>query len=237
MLPVTDPRSTSAPAVPGCVHPWLIDFSCGLAALGTNAPSNCTPNPGGLWQPAPAMKKSWLVLGCLGVVFVGVLVIVLSGGAIFNSLLGRSQEVDKQWAQVQNVYQRRADLIPNLVATVSGAANFEKSTLTEITEARASVGQVKLDPNQAPSDPAKLEEFQKAQARLSSALSRLLVVVERYPELKATTNFRDLQAQLEGTENRITVERQKFNDAVQRYNTTVKSFPTVFQIGRASCRE
>src|SRR2546430_12569343 len=92
------------------------------------------------------MKKSWLALGCLGVIVVGVLVIVLSAGAIYNSLVGRSQEVDKQWAQVQNVYQRRADLIPNLVATVSGAANFEKSTLTEITEARASVGQVKLDP-------------------------------------------------------------------------------------------
>ena len=177
------------------------------------------------------MKKSWLVLGCLGVVFVGVLVIVLSGGAIFNSLLGRSQEVDKQWAQVQNVYQRRADLIPNLVATVSGAANFEKSTLTEITEARASVGQVKVDPNKAPDDPAKLAEFQRAQDRLSSALSRQLVVVERYPDLKATSNFRDLQAQLEGTENRITVERQKFNEAVQRYNTSVKSFPTVFLAG------
>ncbi len=177
------------------------------------------------------MKKSWLALGCLGVVFVGVLIIVLSAGAIWNSLVSRSQEVDKQWAQVQNVYQRRADLIPNLVATVSGAANFEKSTLTEITEARASVGQVKVDPNKAPDDPAKLAEFQKAQDRLSSALSRLLVVVERYPDLKATSNFRDLQAQLEGTENRVTVERQKFNEAVQRYNTSVKSFPTVFLAG------
>src|SRR2546430_3280607 len=162
---------------------------------------------------------------------VGVLVIVLSAGAIYNGLVGRSQEVDKQWAQVQNVYQRRADLIPNLVATVSGAANFEKSTLTEITEARASVGQIKLDPGKAPDDPAKLAEFQKAQDHLSSALSRLLVVVERYPELKATSNFRDLQAQLEGTENRITVERQKFNEAVQGYNTSVKSFPTLFLAG------
>ena len=139
--------------------------------------------------------------------------------------------VDKQWAQVQNVYQRRADLIPNLVNTVAGAANFEKSTLTEITEARASVGQVRLDPNRAPDDPARLAEFQKAQDHLSSALSRLLVVAERYPDLKATGNFRDLQAQLEGTENRITVERQKFNEAVQRYNTSVKSFPTVFLAG------
>lgn len=175
------------------------------------------------------MKKSWFVgFGCLGVIAVGVLVIALVVWVGYNSLVGRSQEVDKQWAQVQNVYQRRSDLIPNLVATVSGAANFEKSTLTEITEARASVGQVRLDPNQAPNDPAKLAEFQKSQERLSSALSRLLVVAERYPDLKATTNFRDLQAQLEGTENRITVERQKFNEAVQRYNTTVKSFPGLF---------
>src|SRR5881394_1166512 len=170
------------------------------------------------------MKKSWLALGCLGVVFVGALVVLLSGGALYNSLLGRSQEVDKQWAQVQNVYQRRADLIPNLVATVSGAANFEKSTLTEITEARASVGQTKLDPNSAPADPAKLAEFDRAQTQLSSALSRLLVVVERYPELKANANFRDLQAQLEGTENRIAVARRDFNLAVQGYNTTIKRF-------------
>jgi LemA protein len=174
------------------------------------------------------MKKSWFLgFGCLGIIAFGVLIIALVGWGSNNSMVGRSQEVDKQWAQVQNVYQRRSDLIPNLVATVSGAANFEKSTLTEITEARASVGQVRMDPNQAPNDPAKLAEFQKTQERLSSALSRLLVVVERYPDLKATTNFRDLQAQLEGTENRITVERQKFNEAVQRYNTTVKSFPGV----------
>src|SRR5438552_16604277 len=116
---------------------------------------------------------------------VGLLIIVLSNGAIYNSLVGRSQEVDKQWAQVQNVYQRRADLIPNLVATVSGAAKFEKSTLTEITEARASVGQVRLDPNKAPEDPARLAESQKAQDHLSSALSRCLVVVQPYPDLTA----------------------------------------------------
>ncbi len=177
------------------------------------------------------MKKSVIVFGCLGAVLLAVVVVGLVLAGTYNGLVSKSQEVDKQWAQVQNVYQRRAELVPNLVATVSGAANFEKSTLTEITEARASVGQVKLDPNQSPTDPAKLEEFQKAQARLSSALSRLLVVVERYPDLKATSNFRDLQAQLEGTENRITVERQKFNEAVQKYNTSVKSFPTVFVAG------
>jgi LemA protein len=132
---------------------------------------------------------------------------------------------------VQNVYQRRADLIPNLVATVSGAANFEKSTLTEITAARASVGQVRIDPNTAPSDPAKLAAFEQAQGQLSSALSRLLVVVERYPDLKATENFRDLQAQLEGTENRISVERRDFNLAAQNYNTAIKSFPELFYAG------
>jgi LemA protein len=177
------------------------------------------------------MKKSWLALGCIGVIGAAALVVLLGAWRIYNRLVARSQEVDKQWAQVQNVYQRRADLIPNLVATVSGAANFEKSTLTEITEARASVGQVKLDPGKAPDDPSKLAEFQRTQDHLSSALSRLLVVVERYPDIKATSNFRDLQAQIEGTENRITVERQKFNEAVQRYNTSVKSFPAVFLAG------
>jgi LemA protein len=151
------------------------------------------------------MKKA---LGC-GVAVVAVLLLV-SGllASTFNTLVKRSQAVDRQWAQVQNVYQRRADLVPNLVETVKGAANFEKSTLTEITQARASVGQVKVDPNKAPDSPAELERFQRAQAELSSVLSRLLVVVERYPDLKANNNFRDLQTQLEGAENRITVERQ-----------------------------
>src|SRR5712672_771683 len=177
------------------------------------------------------MKKFGVGCAVLGGLILIVLIIVGFAAGSYNRLVGLSQGVEKQWAQVQNVYQRRADLIPNLVATVSGAANFEKSTLTEITTARASVGQVKIDPNAAPNDPAKLAEFQKAQEHLSSALSRLLVVAERYPDLKATANFRDLQAQLEGTENRITVERQKFNDAVQRYDTTVKTFPTVMIAG------
>src|SRR5262245_895059 len=166
------------------------------------------------------MKKMTIGLGCGVLLLFGLLALALVVAATYNQLVARSQEVDKQWAQVQNVYQRRADLIPNLVATVSGAANFEKSTLTEITEARASVGQIKIDPNQAPTDAVKLAEYQRAQSQLSSALSRLLVVVERYPDLKATTNFRDLQAQLEGTENRITVERQKFNDAAQDRKST-----------------
>lgn len=144
----------------------------------------------------------------------------------YNRLVTLEQTVNKKWADVQSVYQRRADLIPNLVSTVQGAANFEKSTLTEVTNARASVGQVKLDPSKAPTDAAELEKFQKAQGQLSTALSRLLVVSERYPDLKATAAFQNLQAQLEGTENRISVERNNFNTAVQEYNTALETFPT-----------
>jgi LemA protein len=183
------------------------------------------------------MKKLGIGCAVLGVLGVIVLIIVALVGGSYNRLVRRSQEVDKQWAQVQNVYQRRADLIPNLVSTVSGAANFEKSTLTEITTARASVGQVKVDPNSAPTDPAKLAEFDRAQSQLSSALSRLLVVSERYPDLKATENFQTLQAQLEGTENRISVERRSFNEAVQGYNTAIKSFPTTLYAGMFGFKE
>jgi LemA protein len=171
------------------------------------------------------MKYGWVIL-------VAVVLIVLVGGcSSYNRLVNLSQRVDAQWAQVQSQYQRRFDLIPNLVQTVSGAANFEKSTLVDVTRARASVGQVQVNPGQAPGNPAELEKFDAAQGQLSSALSRLLVVVERYPELKANANFRDLQAQLEGTENRIAVERMRFNEAVQAYNTSVKSFPMVAVAG------
>jgi LemA protein len=161
--------------------------------------------------------------------------LALTQGCGYNRLVNYQQEVEKQWAQVQNVYQRRADLIPNLVATVSGAANFEKSTLVEITNARASVG--KVDMSGALNDPAKFAEFEKAQAGLSGALSRLLVVVERYPELKANSNFLELQAQLEGTENRISVERGRYNDVVQKYNTAIKSFPTMTYAGYFGFKE
>jgi LemA protein len=177
------------------------------------------------------MKKFAVGCGILVVLAIALLVVVAIAGGSYNHLVKLQQSVNSEWAQVQNVYQRRADLIPNLVATVAGAANFEKSTLTEITEARASVGQVKIDANNAPTDAAKLAEFEKAQGALSSALSRLLVVSERYPDLKASANFRDLQAQLEGTENRISVERGNFNTAVQNYNTAIKSFPAVFYAG------
>ena len=150
----------------------------------------------------------------------------LTGCGSYNRLITLEQNVNKKWADVQSVYQRRADLIPNLVNTVQGAANFEKSTLTEITNARASVGRVQLDPNKAPTDAAQLAEFQQAQGQLSSALSRLLVVAENYPQLRATEAFQNLQVQLEGTENRISVERNNFNAAVQEYNTAMARFPT-----------
>ena len=154
------------------------------------------------------------------------LLFTFTGCSSYNRLITLEQAVNKKWADVQSVYQRRADLIPNLVSTVSGAANFEKSTLTEVTNARASVGQVKLDPSKAPTDAAELERFQQAQGQLSTALSRLLVVSEAYPQLRATEAFQNLQAQLEGTENRISVERNNFNAAVQEYNTALGTFPT-----------
>jgi LemA protein len=183
------------------------------------------------------MKKLAIGCGILAVLGVLALILIAVAGGGYNRLVKLSQGVDSQWAQVQNDYQRRADLVPNLVATVSGAANFEKSTLTEITQARASVGQLKIDPSKAPSEASSLAEFDRAQGQLSSALSRLLVVVERYPDLKATTNFRDLQAQLEGTENRIAVARRDFNQAVQAYNTAIKSFPALFYAGMAGFHE
>jgi LemA protein len=173
-------------------------------------------------------------IGCGGILVILIFFVIVCALALmgsYNRLVKSQQAVDSQWAQVQNVYQRRSDLIPNLVNTVQGAANFEKSTLTEVTNARASVGRVQLDPNKAPTDAKQLEEFQAAQGQLSNALSRLLVVAENYPQLRATQNFQTLQAQLEGTENRIAVERNKFNEVVQSYNTQVRSFPTNFIAG------
>jgi LemA protein len=168
-------------------------------------------------------------IGCGGLLLILLFVAFVAGlffWGTYNRLVTLDQEVNKKWGDVQTVYQRRADLIPNLVNTVQGAANFEKSTLTEVTNARASVGRVQLDPSKAPTDAAQLQQFQAAQGELSNALSRLLVVAERYPELRATRNFQELQAQLEGTENRIAVERNNFNGAVQNYNTAVRRFPT-----------
>ncbi len=172
------------------------------------------------------MKKG--LLGCAAVAVVMFVVIGVWVGSGYNSLVRLDEAVNTGWSQVENVYQRRADLIPNLVETVQGARDFERETFTAVVEARARVGQVNL--GQAP-NAAQLERFQQAQDGLSSALARLLLVVERYPELRATEAFRDLQVQLEGTENRITVERRRFNEAAQAYNTARRRFPTVLIAG------
>jgi LemA protein len=157
--------------------------------------------------------------------------VVLAGIASYNGLVGKQQGVNAAWAQVSNQYQRRADLLPNLVKTVQGSADFEKSTLESVTNARASVGRMTVDASKAPETAAQLEEFQKAQGAFGSALQRLLVVAERYPDLKASAGFRDLQAQLEGTENRIAVERGRFNEVAKEYNTSIRKIPAVFFAG------
>jgi len=176
-------------------------------------------------------------LGCLVVLIIVVLVVGISLAGTYNRLVTLGQEVDKQWAQVENQYQRRYDLVPNLVATVQGAAQFEKSTLEAVTQARASVGRAQINPGAAPTDPAQLAQYEQAQAALGGALQRLLVVVEKYPELKANANFRDLQAQLEGTENRIAVARMDFNKAAQDYNTARLRFPTNLIAGMLGFKE
>jgi LemA protein len=168
---------------------------------------------------------------------IGLLVLVglifaagMSGVSTYNSLVTLDQGVSAQWAQVENAYQRRADLVPNLVETVKGAASFEKDTMTQVTEARAQVGKVTIGKDVL-SDPQAFQRFQQAQDQLSSSLARLLVVSEQYPTLTATQNFRDLQAQLEGTENRIAVERGRFNEAAQAFNTKRNGFPTAVLAG------
>jgi LemA protein len=173
------------------------------------------------------MKKGWIIaLGILAFIVIAVIVIVSWGVRRYNSFVTLNEGVSQAWSQVENVYQRRSDLIPNLVATVKGVANFEKETYTAVTEARAKVGQVKITADQL-SDPDAFQKFQRAQEGLSGALQRLMVVSENYPQLKANENFLQLQAQLEGTENRITVERQKFTQVVQEFNTAIKKFPGV----------
>ena len=171
------------------------------------------------------MSKKALII--LAVVAAAVLLPAGCSVSTYNGLVGLDQEVQAEWAQVENVYQRRLDLVPNLVATVKGAAAFEKDTFTAVTEARSRVASVSAaNASKPPSDPAELKKYEDAQNQLSSSLARLMVVVEKYPDLKATQNFRDLQAQLEGTENRIAVERMRFNEATQRFNTQRISFPT-----------
>jgi len=168
------------------------------------------------------MKKNiWMTLG------IAALVILFLGqtfGGTYNKLVAGEEGVKSAWAQVQNAYQRRLDLIPNLVETVKGYAAHEKETLTQITDARAKVGSMQVGP-EILNDPAKFQQFQQAQGQLGSVLSRLMVVMERYPALKANQNFLELQNQLEGTENRIAVERRRYNEAAQGYNTFLRQFP------------
>jgi LemA protein len=164
---------------------------------------------------------------------VGVGLLVILGGtcvSTYNGLVSRDQRVKAQWAQVESAYQRRADLIPNLVATVKGASDFERDTIIAVTEARSRVGQVTAGAN-VPESPAEFQKFQSAQDQLGGALSRLLVVAEAYPQLKATEAYRDLLAQLEGTENRISVERMRYNEAARDFNTARASFPTSIVAG------
>lgn len=153
------------------------------------------------------------------------ILLVIWGVSSYNSLVQKQETVNQAWAQVENQYQRRSDLVPNLVNTVKGAADFEQETLTEVVEARSQATSIQIDAGDL-DNPQMLQQFQQAQSQLSGALSRLLATVEDYPELQANQNFRDLQTQLEGTENRIATERQRFNEAAQQYNTSIRSFPT-----------
>lgn len=172
------------------------------------------------------MKNKGMMIGCaLGaVILLAVGLLVAWGIGSYNNIVSLDQAVIQQWSQVENQYQRRADLIPNLVNTVKGYADFEKEVLTKVTEARSKASQFNITPELL-NDPQAFTKFQSLQGELSGALSRLLVTVENYPQLKANENFLQLQAQLEGTENRISVERKKFNEVVQQYNTTIKRLP------------
>ncbi len=166
------------------------------------------------------MKKSWIVIGIIVII---IILIYSSFKGSYNTMVTYYEDVSEQWSQVENVYQRRADLIPNLVNTVKGYAEHEKQTLTDVIEARAKATSVSINPGELTA--ASMQQFQQAQAGLSSALSKLMVVVERYPDLKANQNFLELQAQLEGTENRIANERRKFNETTKIYNIYIKKFP------------
>lgn len=166
-------------------------------------------------------KRKWFVPAVIG----GIIVLILMWWVgSYNSLVSQRENVRKTFANVQTQYQRRADLVPNLVSTVKGAANFEQKTLTDVTNARAKATSISIDPSKA--TPAQLQQYQASQGELGSALGRLLAVAENYPQLKATENFRDLQAQLEGTENRIAVARKDYNDVSGSYNGRIQRFPT-----------
>jgi len=169
------------------------------------------------------MKK--VLIGIVAVVAV----LALISGCGYNGLVKMDVDVQTKWSNVETQYQRRADLIPNLVSTVKGAAKFEQSTLTAVIEARSKASQITVDPKNL--TPENIEKYQAAQGQIGQALSRLMVLTENYPELKATDQFRDLSAQLEGTENRITVARKDYNESVQTFNTKVRSFPTNLTAG------
>ena len=185
------------------------------------------------------MKKNVLI-GCgvvLGIVILIGIIMVFSGISIYNEMVRLDEGVKEKWSQVENVYQRRLDLIPNLVGTVKGYAAHERETFQAVTEARSKVGGVMNIPGQALTNPEMFQQFQQAQAAMSSALQRLMVVVERYPDLKANENFLTLQSQLEGTENRIAVERKRFNEAAREFNTYIRKFPKVILANMFGFRE
>ena len=181
------------------------------------------------------MKKSWIILAVIAAIL---LWIVMSAVGAYNRLVTLDEGVTGQWGNVENVYQRRADLIPNLVSAVKGYAAHEQETLTGVIEARAKASQVSAQlSKEAMNDPAALKKFQAVQGELSSALARLMVVVEKYPDLKANQNFLDLQTQLEGTENRIAVERRMFNDLAKDFNAGIRRFPASFIAGMAGLQK
>jgi LemA protein len=172
------------------------------------------------------MKKGTIILLAVGAVL---LLLLFNGCGSYNNMVNKQEQVSSSWAQVENVYQRRMDLIPNLVATVKGVAEFEQKTLTDVIQARANASSIKVDASKL--SPEQIQKFQSSQGELSQALGRLMVVAEQYPQLKATQNFLELQSQLEGTENRIAVERKKFNEVVMDYNAYIRKFPQVLYAG------
>lgn len=172
------------------------------------------------------MKTSNIILLVFGAALI---LLLFNGCSSYNNMVNKQETTSSAWAQVENVYQRRADLIPNLVNTVKGVANFEQKTLTDVINARASASQMKVDASKLSAD--QIQKFQASQGELSQALGRLMVVAEQYPQLKATQNFLELQSQLEGTENRISVERGKFNDVVKDYNAYIRKFPQIIYAG------
>jgi LemA protein len=174
--------------------------------------------------------KRWIGCGVVGAVAIVGIMLVVFGWRTYNGLVQKQVEVDSAWSQVENQYQRRADLIPNLMETVKGVAEFEKSTYIAVAEARSKVSQIVVSP-EVLDDPARFRQFQQSQGELSSALSRLLATVENYPQLKANENFLEFQSQLEGAENRIAVERRRFNETVRDYNVATRRFPASLLAG------